>query len=124
MLFRSTFYCRVQALARGGAARRFYAGRAFVRVTDKKLTGATYVHVSFSAPAAAPAQLVERLSPRVGTEIQLKPADEVGWSAEGMEAELMAYLAVRSSRALPITFPGTTGVAAPLVGGTIFRSAA
>jgi len=33
----------------------------FVRVTDKKLTGATYVHVSFSAPAAAPAQLVERL---------------------------------------------------------------
>lgn len=70
------------------------------------------------------AQLVERLSPRVGTEIQLKPADEVGWSAEGMEAELMAYLAVRSSRALPITFPGTTGVAAPLVGGTIFRSAA
>ena len=33
----------------------------FVRVTDKKLTGATYVHVSFAAPAAAPAQLIERL---------------------------------------------------------------
>ena len=33
----------------------------FVRVTDKKLTGATYLHVSFSAPAAAPAQLIERL---------------------------------------------------------------
>jgi len=33
----------------------------FIRVTDKKLTGATYVHVSFSAPAAAPAQLIERL---------------------------------------------------------------
>ena len=33
----------------------------FVRVTDKKLTGATYVHVSFSAPAEAPAQLIERL---------------------------------------------------------------
>ena len=27
----------------------------FVRVTDKKLTGATYVHVNFAAPAAAPA---------------------------------------------------------------------
>ena len=26
----------------------------FVRVTDKKLTGATYVHVNFAAPAAAP----------------------------------------------------------------------
>ena len=33
----------------------------FVRVTDKKLTGATYVHVSFSAPAEAPSQLIERL---------------------------------------------------------------
>jgi small subunit ribosomal protein S6 len=33
----------------------------FIRVTDKKLTGATYVHVSFAAPATAPAQLLERL---------------------------------------------------------------
>jgi len=33
----------------------------FIRVTDKKLTGGTYVHVSFSAPPAAPAQLRERL---------------------------------------------------------------
>ena len=33
----------------------------FVRVTDKKFTGATYVHVNFAAPAAAPAQLLERL---------------------------------------------------------------
>ena len=33
----------------------------FVRVTDKRLTGATYVHVSFSSPAAGPAQLIERL---------------------------------------------------------------
>ena len=32
----------------------------FVRVTDKRLTGATYVHVNFAAPAAAPAQRVER----------------------------------------------------------------
>ena len=33
----------------------------FARVTDRKLTGATYVHVAFSAPAGAPAQLRERL---------------------------------------------------------------
>jgi small subunit ribosomal protein S6 len=33
----------------------------FARVTDRKLTGTTYVHISFSAPAAAPAQLHERL---------------------------------------------------------------
>jgi len=33
----------------------------FVRVTDAKLTGATYVQVAFSAPAEGPAQLKERL---------------------------------------------------------------
>ena len=33
----------------------------FARVTDRKLTGTTYVHISFSGPAAAPKQLHERL---------------------------------------------------------------
>ena len=33
----------------------------FVRVTDKKMTGAHYVHVNFSGPAEAPAQLREKL---------------------------------------------------------------
>jgi small subunit ribosomal protein S6 len=33
----------------------------FVRVTDKKLTGATYVHMNFTAPSDGPGQLKERL---------------------------------------------------------------
>lgn len=33
----------------------------FVRVTDRKFTGAAYVQISFSAPAEGPAQLRERL---------------------------------------------------------------
>lgn len=35
--------------------------RDFIRVTDKKFTGGTYVQVTFAAPAAGPAQLKERL---------------------------------------------------------------
>jgi small subunit ribosomal protein S6 len=35
--------------------------RDFIRVTDKKLTGATYVQVDFAVPPAGPAQLKERL---------------------------------------------------------------
>ena len=35
--------------------------RDFVRVTDRKFTGAHYVQVSFSGPPEAPAQLKERL---------------------------------------------------------------
>jgi len=33
----------------------------FVRVTDRKFTGATYVQIAFSAPPECPAQLKERL---------------------------------------------------------------
>ncbi|MES2697041.1 MAG: 30S ribosomal protein S6 [Verrucomicrobiota bacterium] len=35
--------------------------RDFIRVTDKKMTSANYVHVNFSGPAEAPAALREKL---------------------------------------------------------------
>ena len=35
--------------------------RDFIRVTDKKLTGAPYVQITYGAPRAAPSQLLERL---------------------------------------------------------------
>jgi small subunit ribosomal protein S6 len=35
--------------------------RDFARVTDPKLTGASYVQIAFSAPAEGPSQLKERL---------------------------------------------------------------
>ncbi len=49
----------------------------------------------------------------------LKTADALGWSVEAMEAQAFAYLAVRRLRDLPITFPSTTGIAAPLAGGHV-----
>jgi anhydro-N-acetylmuramic acid kinase len=66
------------------------------------------------------AQLIQRLNTRVPQGVNLVSADSVGWSAQGMEAELFAYLAVRCVKNLPITFPGTTGVAHPATGGRIF----
>jgi len=54
----------------------------------------------------------------------LKPAetltaDSVGWSADALEAQAFAYLAVRAWCDLPITFSGTTGVREPMRGGII-----
>ncbi len=46
-------------------------------------------------------------------------ADEVGWSAAFMEAQAFAYLAVRSLNGLPLTYPGTTGVPEPTMGGVL-----
>ncbi|WP_174243150.1 anhydro-N-acetylmuramic acid kinase [Beijerinckia sp. L45] len=50
---------------------------------------------------------------------RLVSATDMGWSIDAMEAQAFAYLAVRRSKNLPITFPGTTGIAAPLTGGRI-----
>lgn len=46
-------------------------------------------------------------------------ADDLGLNGDTMEAEAWAYLAVRSLRGLPLTFPGTTGVSKPVSGGVL-----
>lgn len=46
-------------------------------------------------------------------------AKSLGLNGDSMEAEAWAYLAVRSLRGLPLTFPGTTGVKAPVTGGVL-----
>ena len=48
-------------------------------------------------------------------------ADAIGWSADALEAQAFAYMAVRTLKGLPITFPTTTGVARPLAGGIVAR---
>lgn len=54
------------------------------------------------------------------TMIEPEPVDALGWNGDAMEAEGFAYMAVRTLRRLPISFPGTTGVPAPMPGGTVF----
>jgi anhydro-N-acetylmuramic acid kinase len=45
----------------------------------------------------------------------------VHWRGDSIEAEAFAYLAARCLLALPISFPGTTGVPEPMTGGRIAR---
>ncbi len=51
-----------------------------------------------------------------------EPSDSLGWNGDSIEAEGFAYMAVRTLENLPISFPGTTGVPAPTVGGVIHRA--
>ncbi len=46
-------------------------------------------------------------------------ATDLGWDGDALEAQAFAFLAVRSLRGLPITFPGTTGSPRPLSGGRL-----
>jgi len=52
-------------------------------------------------------------------QVPVESVESRGWDGDALEAQAFAYLAVRSSRGLPQTFPGTTGVAAPMTGGRI-----
>lgn len=65
--------------------------------------------------------LMRALRDRLG---DCRTADALGLRSDFIEAEAMAFLAARSLRGLPLTFPGTTGVKAPLTGGTLARPAA
>lgn len=60
--------------------------------------------------------LMRMLAERLG---DVHSVDELGWRGDAMEAEGFAYMAVRSLRGLPISFPGTTGVSTPLTGGVL-----
>ncbi len=60
--------------------------------------------------------LRERLAPA-----RVETGHEAGWSIDSLEAQAVAYLAVRSIRGLPLTLPATTGAPRPLTGGVLAR---
>jgi anhydro-N-acetylmuramic acid kinase len=66
------------------------------------------------------AAIMSGLAARV--ENAVVPAEAVGLGGDTLEAEAWAYLAVRSLKGLPITFPETTGVARPTTGGLWARA--
>jgi anhydro-N-acetylmuramic acid kinase len=66
------------------------------------------------------ATLMRMIAARV--ENAVVPAEAVGLAGDAMEAEAWAYLAVRSLRGLPLTFPATTGVLTPTTGGVLTRA--
>ena len=64
--------------------------------------------------------LMRRLSERLA--VKVEPVEAIGFDGDSIEAQCFAYLALRSRRGLPISFPATTGVPKPMTGG-VFRPA-
>jgi anhydro-N-acetylmuramic acid kinase len=60
--------------------------------------------------------LAQRLAPAA-----VETAGAVGWSADALEAQAFAYLAVRTLHDMPLTFPSTTGVREPMKGGVLVK---
>ncbi|TCQ09744.1 anhydro-N-acetylmuramic acid kinase [Rhizobium sp. PP-F2F-G36] len=95
------------------------------------VTGAAILRCATHLPARPKTYIVSgggRLNPVIMDEFSALAAesgarvvssDAVGLDGGAMEAEAWAYLAVRSLRGLPLTFPGTTGVREPVSGGIL-----
>ncbi len=66
--------------------------------------------------------LLAAIRDRVG--VPVSTAEDKGWRGDSIEAEAFAFLAARCRLGLPISFPGTTGVSAPMTGGRIVEPGA
>jgi anhydro-N-acetylmuramic acid kinase len=56
---------------------------------------------------------------RAALGVPVEPAETAGWDGDALEAQCFGFLAVRVAAGLPLSFPGTTGVPAPMVGGRL-----
>ncbi len=61
--------------------------------------------------------LMREIAARTG--VACDPVETVGWNGDALEAEAFAWLAVRAAAGKPISWPETTGVAAPMTGGQL-----
>ena len=59
---------------------------------------------------------------RARLEAPVLSAEDAGWAGDDVEAECFAYLAVRSLKGLPLSFPKTTRAPHPMTGGVYHRA--
>ena len=61
---------------------------------------------------------MRRLEERL--QVRVEPVEAIGFDGDCVEAQCFAYLALRSRRGLPLSFPTTTGVPQPMTGGVFW----
>lgn len=116
---REAFSCRsVEGLTLedGAATLTAFTAQAVARGIDHLSERPLAIHVAGGGRhnATLMAMLVER------TGVPVLPVDGLGWDGDALEAQGFAYMAVRHLQDLPISFPGTTGVPQPMIGGVLF----
>jgi len=65
--------------------------------------------------------LMELLAKTLAAKVE--PVEAIGADGDALEAQCFAYLAIRSLKSLPLSFPTTTGVPKPLAGGVFWPAA-
>ncbi|QGP81329.1 anhydro-N-acetylmuramic acid kinase [Sphingobium sp. CAP-1] len=105
------------ALEHGAATLTAFTAAAVARGIDHLPQRPARIHVAGGGRHNK--TLMAMLAERTGA--QVLSVDGLGWDGDALEAQGFAYMAVRHLKALPISFPGTTGVAVAMTGGVLFR---
>ena len=101
----------------GAATLAAFTARAIARALD--FTAEPPKRWIVAGGGARNGELLRLLRHHLG--VQITSADDIGWSAAFLEAQAFAYLAARSLKGLPLTFPSTTGVPQQATGGVLAR---
>ncbi len=56
-------------------------------------------------------------------ETTVEPVEAAGWNGDALEAQAFAFLAVRSTKGMPLSLPTTTGVKEAVCGGRLHEAA-
>ena len=64
--------------------------------------------------------LMENL--RTYLKVSVEPVESVGWNGDVLEAQAFAYLAIRSVLKKEISYPNTTDVQKPSIGGVLVKN--
>ena len=104
------------SLEDGAATLTAFTAASVARAIDHLPARQATIHVAGGGRHNA--TLMAMLAERTGA--QVLPVDGLGWDGDALEAQGFAYMAVRTMKGLPISFPGTTGVPEPMTGGVVF----
>lgn len=109
----------LQLSAADGAATLTAFTAACVRASEEYLPETPEVWIACGGGRRNPA-LMEALEKALSAPVIA--AEGVGWRGDDLEAECCAYLAVRSLKKLPLSYPKTTRVPRPVLGGVFHRA--
>jgi anhydro-N-acetylmuramic acid kinase len=109
----------LQLSANDGAATLTAFTAACVRASEDFLPELPEVWIVCGGGRRNPA-LMEALTKALSSPVL--SAEAAGWRGDDLEAECVAYLAVRSLKKLPLTYPKTTRAPRPLLGGVRHRA--
>ena len=65
--------------------------------------------------------LIKKINKLIPNTLKLNSIDKYGLDGDYIESQAFAYIAVRSFKKLPISFPNTTGCKSPCTGGKLIK---